>query len=397
MEDGTPLTGTRTRRRPHAPRPLATLAATPAGGLSPAPVPAASRICLFRALPGLGDLLCAVPAMRAIRRARPEAVITLVAHPAAVPLAGRFRDYLDEVVPFPGFPGLPDRRPDVAALPGFLAAMHARRFDLAVQLHGRGDRTNDVVRLLGARRTAGFHPRGAAAPEATRYLPWREDEPEVLRWLRLVGHLGFPSDDPHLELPLDPAADAMLDAILAEAGVDGRRAGRLAVVHPGASTADRRWQPKEFAEVADRLVDDGLTVVLTGGPGDRPVTELVRSLSRRPAALVDLAGRTSLDALGALLVRAEILVANDTGVSHVATAVGTPSVVVFTGSAAARWAPLDATRHRAVLGGSIRRVADEARRVVARGRAATSRRPPRLGDSSSARLRPAQRGGADAA
>jgi ADP-heptose:LPS heptosyltransferase len=321
-------------------------------------------VCLFRALPGIGDLLCAVPAIRALRHARPDVAITLVTHPAAMELAQRYRPYLDEIVPFPGFPGLPDRRPDVRALPGFLASMQSRRFDLAVQLHGTGDRTNDIVRLFGAKRTAGFTPRGCPPPEPMRYLAWQDEEHEALRWLRLLQHLGLPGGDPVLELPVSLDADRQLAEVLAGVGLPGLEGPAPVVVHPGASTAMRRWPARGFATVIDRLVADGRPVFLTGSGTERDVTALVHSLVEHPGAVTDLAGRTSFDALAALLRWSSLLVSNDTGVSHMAAAIGTPSVVVFTATEPSRWAPLDAARHRAVEGGSPRRVAAEAMKVL---------------------------------
>jgi ADP-heptose:LPS heptosyltransferase len=142
----------------------------------------------------------------------------------------------------------------------------------------------------------------------------------------------------------------------------------LVVVHPGASIAARRWSPRGFATVLDRLVASGSTVVLTGSGRERAITELVRSMTASPDAVADLAGRTSLDALAAIVRRADLVVTNDTGVSHVAAAMSTPSVVVFTDTDPVRWAPLDATLHHAIGGGSARRVAEEAVRMVRRRR-----------------------------
>ena len=110
-------------------------------------------ICVFRALQ-LGDMICAGPALRALRRRFPAACIVLVGLPWAADFAARMKPVVDEHIGFPGWPGLPERPVDHVALPGFLASLGRRGFDLAVQLHGSGRLTNDLVRSFGARRMA---------------------------------------------------------------------------------------------------------------------------------------------------------------------------------------------------------------------------------------------------
>ena len=87
---------------------------------------------------------------------------------------------------------------------------------------------------------------------------------------------------------------------------------------------------------------------MTGTADERAITGAVLSAMRESA--VDLAGETTLGVLAALLAHSRLLVSNDTGVSHIAAALRVPSVVVFTGSDPARWAPLDRTRHQVVDG-----------------------------------------------
>src|SRR4051794_5527792 len=119
------------------------------------------RIAVFRALM-LGDMLCAQPALRALREGRPQAEITLIGLPWARALAERWT-CVDRFVAFPGHPGLPESRASEDELNIFVAAMHERHFDLALQMHGNGTITNGIVTAFGARRTAAFVADGGLA------------------------------------------------------------------------------------------------------------------------------------------------------------------------------------------------------------------------------------------
>ncbi len=294
---------------------------------------AVARIAVVRALPGLGDLLCLTPALRALRAAHPAAHVALIGLPAAAPVVERLArgGLVDELLEFPGFPGLPEVPFDQARLDAFVAAARARRFDLALQLHGSGEQSAAFTELLGARAVAGLGPRPP-------FLPAAYDLPEVRRPLRVLAALGIAEQGTHLELPLD-AGDARAAAALAPPAP-------YAVLHPGAADPARRWSPQRFAAVADGLAERGLVPVLTGTAGEADTVTRVRRLMA--AQTHDLTARTSLGALAALVRDARLTVTNDTGTSHVAAAVGARSVVVFRASDPARWAPLDTTRHVAL-------------------------------------------------
>lgn len=292
-------------------------------------------IAVFRALQ-LGDLLCAVPALRALRRGFPHAQITLIGLPWARELAARYPAYVDEFMEFPGFPGLPERRSEPAAVLEFLRTAQARHFDLALQLHGSGELSNPIVALLGAQRTAGFYREGAYCPDRRSYLPWRDDEAEVERGVRLLATLGVPPAGLELEAPVHVADRHELAAVtkhvLSPKG--------YVCVHPGAQLASRRWYPERFAVVADALAERGLRVVVTGTAAEAELARKVMERMRSPA--LDLTGKTTLGALTALLDDARLLIANDTGVRHVAAARGTPCVAVACGSDVRRWPAGDA-------------------------------------------------------
>lgn len=302
-------------------------------------LPHQPRIAVFRALQ-LGDLLCAVPALRALRHAQPTARITLIGLPWARDFARRI-GYVDDFMEFPGFPGLPEREPDALALPDFFAAARRRRFDLAIQMHGSGGITNPLVARLEARHTAGFFIPGAWCPEPDLFIPWPEHLPETRRLLALVDALGASPRGEHAELPLFPEEWAAF-ANLRELLPVGDRG--YVCIHPGARLPSRRWPPERFAQVADRLAEDGFSIVLTGTREESPILATVQEAMA--ATALDLSGHTSLGILAALVAEASLVVCNDTGISHVAAAVGTPSVVVACGSDAGRWRPLDEARHR---------------------------------------------------
>lgn len=291
-------------------------------------------IAVFRAL-SLGDLLCAVPTLRALRRGWPHARVTLIGLPWARELAARFPVYIDEFVEFPGFPGLPglpERRREPQAVLDFLRGAQERRFDLALQLHDSGELSNPLVALLGARRTAGYFREGHYCPDPAGFLPWRDDDPDVERGIRLLAALGVASNGLDLEAPVLPADLRELAAVVDERELPR---GSYVCVHPGAQLQSRRWYPERFAVVADALAARGLRVVVTGTGGEAVLARRVVERMRAPA--VDVVGRTTLGGLTALVDGARLVVTNDTGVRHLAAARGTPCVAVACGSDVRRW------------------------------------------------------------
>ncbi len=302
------------------------------------------RIVILRALQ-LGDLLCAVPAFRVLRAALPSAQITLVGLPWAVQFVERFNCYLDSFIEFPGYPGLPERTPLLTHIPAFLLETQQQAFDLAIQMHGSGSIVNPLVVLLGARANAGYYLPGEYCPDPIRFIAYPEGLPEVRRHLRLMEALGIQSQGDHLEFPLTERDAQELQAL---PELEGLLPGNYVCIHPGARARNRRWSPERFAVVADALAAQGLGVVLTGSKEEGELTRAVAAAMRGPA--IDLAGRTSLGALALLLKESRLLVSNDTGVSHVAAALHVPSVVIFSASDPARWAPLDRELHRVVDG-----------------------------------------------
>jgi ADP-heptose:LPS heptosyltransferase len=304
-------------------------------------------IAVIRAL-ALGDMICAIPALRALRARFPDAHIALIGLPWAEEIVRRFPAYLDELVPFPGFPGIPEVAVDPRRVTAFLTEMQDRRFDLAVQLQGNGLVINEFVAMLGAERLAGFVPAGLGPPRDRPGDTWVEYPAtghEVDRLLRLTTGLGAAPDD-QLEFPVTDEDRAAAARLLSVGGVGAFGERPIAIVHAGGSRPERRWPAERFAAVADTLAGEGLTIVLTGTDKEAAATAAVAAAMRNP--VVDLTGRTSLGALAGLIETARLVIANDTGVSHLAAAIGTDSVTVFSASDRERWAPVGSSRNVAV-------------------------------------------------
>lgn len=208
--------------------------------------------------------------------------------------------------------------PDVAII---LTSFHQSPLPVALQL-----------RLAGVPFIAGASVDYAGALLDVRLKPgedFPEDQPEAERALQIVAAAGYrlpAGDDGRLQVdtPLAPIPPEVAP-------------GPFVVVHPGASASARRWPAAHFAEAVRQLHLLGVNVVVTGMPDEVDLTALVSRCGRNA---VDLGGRTDLSSLAALIARAEVVLTGNTGPAHVAAAVGTPVVSLFSPVVSpVRWAP----------------------------------------------------------
>jgi len=276
-------------------------------------VAVSAAVLVLRAL-GVGDLLTAVPALRALRAAHPGDRLVLAA-PESLRDLVELIDAVDELLPTPGlgelaWPGPPPR--------------------LAVNLHGSGPES--IHDLLAADPAELLTHRHSDFPDVPG-LAWRDDLHEVDRWCRLVEYAHLEADRSALHLPVPPGPSPAPDAV---------------VVHPGAAFPARRWPPERFATIVRDLAADGHRVVLTGSAGER---DLALSIAEAAGLADDAvpAGRTGLAELAALVAGAALVVCGDTGVGHLATAFGTPSVLLFGPTPPRLWGPPPSARQHVVL------------------------------------------------
>jgi ADP-heptose:LPS heptosyltransferase len=284
-------------------------------------------LLVLRAL-GLGDLLTAVPALRGLARAFPEHRRLLAAPAAMAPLLDLVRDERGR----PVMHGLLDLAP-LAPLPNGL------RPAVAVNLHGRGPQSHRLLLAARPARMIAFaHPEVRCSWGLPR---WRAGEHEVHRWCRLLGESG---------VGCDPEALDIRAPSLEEVGLPGRMRDAT-LIHPGAASGARRWPLERWAAVARAQMRARHTVLVSGGPEEVGLAGAVaRNAGLRSDAV--LAGKTGLRELAAVVGAAGRVVCGDTGVAHLASALRTPSVLLFGPVPPYEWGPLrDLARHRAIWKG----------------------------------------------
>lgn len=272
------------------------------------------------------------PAIRALKYARPGRHLALLTSPAGA-AAARLVPEVDEVLVYdaPWIKGAaprPDGDPDRLTI----ARLRAGRFDAAAVFTTFSQSPLPAALLC---YLADIPLRLAQCREKvygllTDWVPDPEPEQgirhEVRRQLDLVATVGARAADERLSLRVPEAAGRRARGLLRGLALTNGRP--WAVLHPGSTAASRRYPPELFAEAARRLVrEHGWSLVLTGAPAER---DLTREIAERAAVpLWDLAGTLDLAELAGLIAEAPVLIANNSGPSHVAAAVGTPVVCLY--------------------------------------------------------------------
>lgn len=287
---------------------------------------AAPRILIIR-LSALGDVVMASGLIPALRSVHPDAHLAWLVEPAAAPLL-RGHPRLDEVIEWSRgeWQALWRERRFGTLFERYRALreqLHAGRFDLALDTQGLL-KSGAWAWLSGARRRVSLLGREGSQWLATERLEPSRPEPPTMGWeyRALARHLG--ADDAAFRPDIVPGAHARDAAATALARAQVR--GPYAVLAPFTTRAQKHWFDERWAALADELQVGGLTPVMLGGPADAPAAARIAALSPR---VVNLVGATRLDASAAVIAGARVLVGVDTGLTHLGSAFGVPTVALF--------------------------------------------------------------------
>ena len=297
--------------------------------LWPGPRPRdAHRVCVFR-VGNVGDITCALPAIRAIRLAYPEAQLTVLTSPGAraMPSAADVlegADWVDEIRVY-----YADEIDSFSKRVALLKELRAHRFDVWIDLPqdlstiSRQFRDMAFARLAGARWARGWRIDTLrwAAQAQTEHLRFRN---EVERTVQIVRQGGFEIPGVAFGLSRQPQVIARIDRMLQARGLGSRK---LVAIAPGAKRSTNLWVPERFAEVGRQLSDRGCAVVFLGERSDgEPCRRIAAAIGERAHSF---AGELTVAESCEVLRRCELAICLDSGVQHLAAAVATPCVSLF--------------------------------------------------------------------
>lgn len=304
---------------------------------------APKRILVVK-LSDIGDVLTATPALRALRESFPAARLDALIPPNSAPVLAE-SPLVDDVIVFDKFqydrPIDAFRPSSLAALVRFARDLRRQCYDCLVILHHLTTRWGTLKYALLA-VTSGAKVRVGLDNGRGWFLTHRVPDEgfgakhEVEYWLDAVGTIGAGTEDTSLEMAIGAEDEAFVNDQIPMTKSQTPRP--VVAIHPGSGgySLARRWAPKGFAQVADALVERyRARIVLVGTPADG--VSQVASLMRSEA--VNLEGSTNLRQLAAILKRCDLFIGADSGVMHLAAAVGTPLVAIFGPSNHRAWGP----------------------------------------------------------
>ncbi len=278
---------------------------------------------MIRGTNWIGDVVMTLPAITAVREAYPEARISILVKPWVADLL-RISPDVDEVIVYER-PGVHE---GIGGLFRLVRELKTKKFDMAILLQNAIEAAI-IAWLARIPVRAGYNTDGRGIFLTHSAIRSKEilRVHQVEYYLGMLKALGLGAGRKDVRLLIGEEEKAFSDRILKERGI--AEASLLIGLAPGATYGPaKRWYPERFASVADRLIERfSARVLLFGSAGDHEVARSIQGKARN--ALVDLTGETTLREAISLIARCRLFVSNDSGLMHVAGALGTPTVAIF--------------------------------------------------------------------
>lgn len=287
------------------------------------------KVLLVR-LRSIGDTVLTTPSLFALKRFLPKAQIDILLESWVAPVLSGF-EFADNVITLD--------RGSVSSRALIAREIRSKRYDVVYNLHG-GTTATFLTRATGATHRVGYasyqyarlHNHLAPSPLT---LWGRDKTHSVEQQLALLGWTGVPvTDRPPTSLGLTATAESTVSSRLAAAGINEQQS--FALVHPAAAFATKQWAVEKFARIVEELAARDIPSIALVASHEANLAAELRKNCAAPLVMFD---DLSLPEVISLARRARIFVGNDSGIAHIAAAVGAPSVVIFGSSNRAHWQP----------------------------------------------------------
>jgi len=268
----------------------------------------------------VGDVLFSTPFIRAVREAYPDAYIACLLHPRCSQML-ETNKRLNEIIIY-------DEEGAHKSLIGkirLVAQLRREGFDTAFLLH-RSFTKALLTYFAGIKKRIGYPTKKRGGILTTAVEEPDEECHKVEYFLNIARATGIRPGDVSYEFFVEDADRKHVREFLAKEGIADK--DRVVVLCPGGNWDPKRWPREHFAELGDLLAEkDGARIVISGAKKDVRLAEEIKAMMKRPPVVA--AGRTSLRQLGALLERANLVVANDSGPMHMAVAMKAKTIALF--------------------------------------------------------------------
>ncbi|MHB8882005.1 MAG: lipopolysaccharide heptosyltransferase II [Thermodesulfovibrionales bacterium] len=295
---------------------------------------------LVRGVNWLGDAVMTLPALRALRKASPGSKISILLKPSVSPLFDHDPS-VDEVIPYT------DEYRGVSGRLKLAALLRSRNFCRAFLFQNALDAAV-ITFLAGIPDRIGYSRDGRRLllSEAVPFDEEARDLHHIDYYLNLLAQTGIAAESSRPWISLQPG-----ERVAARERLQGLKRPVIAL-NPGAAYgSSKRWPPERFAALADRVLQEiGGSVVIFGGPSERSIADEIAGKMALPGAarggtspgdrVLNLAGRTTVRELAALIAESDLLVTNDSGPMHIGYAVRTPLVAIFGSTSAHHTGPV---------------------------------------------------------
>jgi heptosyltransferase-2 len=278
---------------------------------------------LIRGTNWIGDVIMTLPAVAAVRKTWPRAQISVLAKPWVAEVYHLSAD-VDDVIVFQE----PGRHAGIGGKLRLAGELRNVGFDCAILLQNAIEAAI-IAGLAGIPFRAGYNSdgRGILLTHAVRRTKAIRRVHQIDYYIEMVRAIGCTPTGREVRLRPGKDYDGLAEALFNRFGIAGNRP--LIGIAPGAAYGPaKKWFPERFAAVADCLSgESGAQTILFGSAGDRESTAAAQGSARHP--LIDIAGMTNLKEAIALIARCSLFISNDSGLMHVAGALGIPTIALF--------------------------------------------------------------------